>query len=235
MIHSNRLASSTKQDVRRVLEECSDDEIALDGLAQWASDTTASANGYEVEENYPVIRENLSSRFNISEAIATEYAMRLREYGTKFMLTSDDLGAVRSKTLELLQTDLGRKWRQGIFRRLAKASLETRRAVYLISLMKSMGFTARTLEEMQDQFQAYFSAAFGSPSPARVQKELIDIGILNPMMSPNSSDASSVQRVHSIIPLVSIESFGLKAEDLKIQPEAKQFIARLFDKQMFDQ
>jgi len=64
--------------------------------------------GYGIEENYPIIRENLTGRFNISDAIASEYVSRLREYGTQFLLSGADIGFVRAKILEQLMMDVGK-------------------------------------------------------------------------------------------------------------------------------
>ncbi len=57
-------------------------------------------------------------------------------------------------------TDVGKKWRQGIHRRLSKSSLEARRLTYLLLYLISRGFDAKTFETSLDEIQAFYSADF---------------------------------------------------------------------------
>ena len=209
--------------------------IALDSLVQWASNPVGKKAGYGIEENYFIIRENLSSRFNISDEIASEYVSRLREYGTQFLLSGADIGKVRSNILEQLKTDSGKKWRQGIIRRLSKSSVEIRRLSYLILYLTSRGFDAKTFETSLDEIRAFYSAAFQSSfNVLEMQDALMDIGILNRLLY-TPEDSLTKQYVHAINSLFSPETLGQKVEDLKIQVETNDMISHMFDKKMFDQ
>ena len=86
MIQGTRLASATEAAVGKVLHECSDDEIALDALAQWAMIPVGQQGGYGIEDNYQIIVLNLSKRFDASGAITSNYVARLRSYSTQFSL-----------------------------------------------------------------------------------------------------------------------------------------------------
>jgi hypothetical protein len=234
MIQS-RFALNTEENVRRALAECSDDEIALDSLAQWGSSPVGKNAGYGVEENHPIIRENLSSRFNISDAIASEYVSRLREYDMQFLLSGADINYVRAKIFEQLKTEAGRKWREGIQRRLSKSSLEAKRLTYLLLYLISRGFNAKTFETSLDEIQALYSATFESSFQVfNMQEELMDIGIFNRLIF-TSEDSLTKQYVHAVNSMFSVETLGLKAEDLKIQTESKDLISHMIDKKMFDQ
>ncbi|MGA2875586.1 MAG: DUF87 domain-containing protein, partial [Nitrososphaerales archaeon] len=231
----SRLDLGAEEYVRKALVHSIDDEIALDCLAQWASNPVGKNAGYGIEENYTIIKENLSSRFNISDAIASEYVEGLREHGTQFLLSGADISFVRAKILEQLMTDVGKKWRHGIQKRLLKSSLEARRLTYLLLHLIFNGFNAKTFETSLDEIQAFYSAVFESQfKVVNMQEALMDIGILNRLMYA-LEDSMSKQYVHAINSMLSLETLGLKAEDLKIQAETNQLVAHMFDKKMFDQ
>ncbi len=171
----------------------------------------------------------------MADSIASEYISRLREHGTQFLLSGADILFVRAKILEQLKTDSGKKWRNGILRRLSKSSLEAKRLTYLIWYLISRGFDAKTFETSLDELQAFYSAAFESAFQVlNMQDSLTDIGILNRLLFA-SEDSLTKQYVHAINSNFTLESLGLKPDDLKIQTESKQFVFHMFDKKMFEQ
>ncbi len=103
----SRLNLGAEEYIRKALEKSIDDEIALDCLAQWAANPVGKKAGYGIEENYPIIRENLTGRFNISDAIASEYVEGLREHGTQFLLSGADIKLRQSKDIGAIDDGCG--------------------------------------------------------------------------------------------------------------------------------
>jgi len=230
----NKVALMTEEYVRKALRESIDDEIALDALAQWASNPVGKKAGYGVQENYPIILLNLTRRFDISSVIATEYVSKLREYGTQFLLSGGDINAIRELVLNELNGDVGKKWRQGMAKRLAKAPVEIKRLAYLLFFLMHHGFEAKIFADSLDKIQAFYSVVFEKPFPyVERQDDLIDFGIVNRFLytsedlSRNQTDVTS--------PIFSSDSLGLNRDDLKIQSDAKQIVSHMVDKKMFDQ
>jgi hypothetical protein len=229
----NRLALNASEYVRKACADCSDDEVALDALAQWASNPVGKHEGYGIEENYPVIRENLSSRFNVSDSIASEYVSRLREYGTQFLLSGADIGYVRQRIMEELAGESGKQWKQGMVRKLSKASPDTKRLAYLIFSLLRRGFDAKNFEGSMDKVQAFHAAVFERPFSIDREDDLIDVGILNNLLF--TTDETNKQYVHMINPLFPVESLGITKDDLKILTDSKGYVRQLYEKKKLEQ
>jgi hypothetical protein len=229
----NRLALNASEYVRKACADCSDDEVALDALAQWASNPVGKHEGYGIEENYPVIRENLSSRFNISDSIASEYVSRLREYGTQFLLSGADIGYVRQRIMEELAGESGKQWKLGMVRKLSKASPDTKRLTYLIFSLLRRGFDAKNFEGSMDKVQAFHAAVFERPFSIDREDDLIDVGILNKLLF--TTDETNKQYVHMINPLFPMEALGVTKDDLKILTDSKGYVKQLYEKKKLEQ
>lgn len=232
MIQGTRLASATEVAVGKVLHECSDDEIALDALAQWAMIPVGKQGGYGIEDNYQIIVLNLSKRFNASGSITSDYVARLRSYSTQFSLYGAEIEQVRARILETLRGDSGRKWREGLSNRLARSSVETRRFAYLLSYLMRRGYNPRNFEEAIDDLQAFHVAAFEKPFAVEaLENELLEVGIISRFLAPVQENR---QYESAINPILYTEHLQGNVEEFKIETDSKQLVRRLLDKKSFD-
>ncbi|MDG6904897.1 MAG: DUF87 domain-containing protein [Nitrososphaerota archaeon] len=234
MIQGNKLSLNIEAAVTKALQECSEDEIALDCMAQWASNPVSKKAGYGIEENYPIILLNLCGRFNISSVIATEYVRRLREYSTQFMLLGGDVDYLREKVLEELRGEAGKKWRQGSMKRFASSSMEIKRLSYLLHFLIRRGFEVKIIESSLDQIQAFYCAAFEKPFPFNdLAEELINSGVVNRMQ--HTTDDYRKQTANVVSPFFSMSHLRFNASELKVQEDSKDLIKHLLDKKQFAQ
>ena len=234
MYTGNTLAPDGRAIITKVVSDCANSEIALDSLAQWAFNPTGSSGGYEIEENYLSIKENLVDRFNLSDRNASEVVQNLRAYGTKFMLLATDPLEIRATILEMLQSELGEKWRLGMLKRMSKASNDTKKLAFLILYLMQHGFEINVLENVLDEIQTFHVATFEKPfSVSDRQRDLREIGLLNQLIY--TSENSNKQNIHVMNSIVSAAMFGFKLKDLKINTDTKGLVDHLYEKRAYDQ
>lgn len=234
MISTNTLAADAKAIITKAVSDCSNNEIALDSLAQWAFNPTGNIEGFGIEENYPAIKENLIARFDLSDANASEVVEKLRAYGAQFMLLATNPTEVRAMILDLLRSDLGDKWRDGIVKRMSKASNETKRVACLVLHLIQRGYEISSIENVLDDIEAFHVAAFEKPfSLSDRQRDLKEIGFLNRLVF--TSENSIRQNVHIVNNILSSEMFGFKLKDLKVNLDTKGLVDHLYEKKAYDQ
>ena len=224
--------------VSSTLKQHENDEAILDAWVQWALNPTSMSAGYGIDVNYPIIRENLLQRYSVTVEEADRYIDTLKGESDKLVNSERDVYRLREEIIKQVQGKIGERWRNGIKEKIEKASVDAKRAVYLLCTLGSQGFDLkfRTWESILDQFRAYYAAAYDTIfSPASLEAELSRIGVLTRLIWISSKRSWDKQINHFIVPITALEPLGISESDFGQRRDVKQVIEQLFNGHNFEE
>ena len=224
-----------------MLRQYSTDVVMLDGFWQWSSNPTSYSAGYALAQNYDYIKANLRRRYGLTTDNTEEIVNRLKTECEK-LAQSIDVYEIRRQIYLVLRGDLGVPLRSQVSSRVERASLSTRCAVALVSLLRTQSVPDYTLDTLFNEpasvLQALLRAVLGAIPGSLVSSyrdlldELITCGVINRLYYLSTKGNQRDEYVYGLtVPVLDLAAVISKHEPL----DASSYIALLFERRLLEQ